>query len=83
MSDFYEINLIDWENKEDMRHREWSEKYKYASIEGFKNRGKKESDIIFLEWGNDLDEVLENINTFQQVDKLKIRVTKYRREEND
>tara|TARA_B100000287_G_scaffold318400_1_gene302174 strand:+ start:687 stop:938 length:252 start_codon:yes stop_codon:yes gene_type:complete len=83
MSDFYEINLIDWENKEDMRHREWSEKYKYASIEGFKNRGKKESDIIFLEWGNDLDEVLENINTFQQVDKLKIRVTKYRRKEND
>jgi len=83
MSDFYENDLIEWENKEDMRHQEWSEKYKYASIEGFKNRGKKESDIIFLEWGNDLDEVLENINTFQQVDKLKIRVTKYRREEND
>ncbi len=83
MSDFYETELIAYENKQDMMHREWSEKYKYASIEGFKNRGKKESDIIFLEWGNDLDEVLENINTFQQVDKLKIRVTKYRREEND
>ena len=83
MSDFYETELIAWENKEDMRHREWSEKYKYASIEGFKNRGKKESDIMFLEWGNDLDEVLENINTFQQVDKLKIRVTKYKRDQND
>ena len=83
MSDFYETDLLIWENKQDTLHREWGEKYKYASIEGFKNRGKKESDIIFLEWGNDLDEVLKNINTFQQVDKLKIRVTKYRREEND
>ena len=83
MSDYYETDLIVWENKEDMRHREWSEKYKYASIEGFINRGKRENDIIFLEWGNDLDEVLENINTFQQVDKLKIRVTKYRRDQND
>ena len=83
MSDFYETELIAYENKQDMRHREWSEKYKYASIEGFKNRGKKEDDVIFLEWANDLDEVLENINTFQQVDNLKIRVTKYRREEND
>jgi hypothetical protein len=81
MSDYYETDLIVWENKEDMRHREWSEKYKYASIEGFINRGKRESDIIFLEWGNDLDEVLENINTFQQVDKLKIRVTKYKRDQ--
>jgi len=83
MSDFYEIELIEWENKEDMRHREWSEKYKYASVEGFRNRGKREDDIIFLEWANDLDEVIENINIFQQVDKLKIRVTKYRREGND
>tara|TARA_B100001094_G_scaffold313974_1_gene352349 strand:+ start:4237 stop:4485 length:249 start_codon:yes stop_codon:yes gene_type:complete len=79
MSDYYETDLLIWENKQDTLHREWGEKYKYASIEGFKNRGKKESDIIFLEWGNDLDEVLENINTFQQVDKLKIRVTKYKR----
>jgi hypothetical protein len=83
MSDFYETALIEYENKQDMRHREWSEKYKYASVEGFRNRGKKEDDIIFLEWANDLDEVLENINTFQQVDNLKIRVTKYRREDND
>jgi len=83
MSDYYETDLIVWENKEDMRHREWSEKYKYASIEGFINRGKRESDIIFLEWGNDLDEVLENIDTFQQVDKLKIRVTKYKRDKDD
>ena len=83
MSDFYETDLTEWENKQDTLHREWGEKYKYASIEGFKNRGKKESDIIFLEWGNDLDEVLENINTFQQVDKLKIRVTKYKRDKND
>ena len=83
MSDYYETDLIVWENKEDMRHREWSEKYKYASIEGFINRGKRESDIIFLEWGNDLDEVLENIDTFQQVDKLKIRVTKYKRDQDD
>tara|TARA_B100000131_G_scaffold130055_1_gene126914 strand:- start:92 stop:343 length:252 start_codon:yes stop_codon:yes gene_type:complete len=83
MSDFYETELRAYENKQDMQHREWSEKYKYASVEGFKNRGKKESDIIFLEWANDLDELMENINTFQQVDKLKIRVTKYKREEND
>ena len=83
MSDFYETDLTEWENKQDTLHREWGEKYKYASVEGFKNRGKKESDIIFLEWGNDLDEVLENINTFQQVDKLKIRVTKYKRDKND
>jgi len=81
MSDFYETNLIVWENKEDMRHREWSEKYKYASVEGFKNKGKEESDIIFLEWCNDLDEVLKNIDTFQQVDNLKIKVTKYKRTE--
>ena len=81
MSDYYETDLLIWENKQDTLHREWGEKYKYASIEGFKNRGKKESDIIFLEWGNDLDEVLENINTFQQVDKLKIRVTKYKRDQ--
>jgi len=83
MSDFYETDLIVWENKQDMMHREWSEKYKYASVEGFKNRGKKESDIIFLEWADNLDEVLSNIDTFQQFDKLKIRVTKYRREKND
>lgn len=83
MSDYHETELIAYENKQDMMHREWGEKYKYASIEGFKNRGKKESDIIFLEWGNDLDEVLKNINTFQKVDKLKIRVTKYKRGQND
>ena len=83
MSDFYETDLTEWENKQDTLHREWGEKYKYASVEGFKNRGKKEDDIIFLEWANDLDEVLENINIFQQVDKLKIRVTKYKRDKND
>ena len=79
MSDYYETDLIAWESKEDMRHREWSEKYEYASIEGFKNKGKKESDIIFLEWADNLDDVLKNIDIFQQVDKLKIRVTKYKR----
>ena len=83
MSDFYETNLLVWENKQDMIHREWSEKYKYASVEGFKNKGKKESDIIFLEWADNLDEVLKNIDEFQQVDKLKIRVTKYKRGQND
>ena len=83
MSDFYETNLLVWENKQDMIHREWGEKYKYASIEGFKNKGKKESDIIFLEWADNLDEVLKNIDEFQQVDKLKIRVTKYKRGQND
>ena len=83
MADYYETELIAYENKQDIMHREWGEKYKYASVEGFKNRGKKESDIIFLEWGNDLDEVLENINIFQQIDKLKIRVTKYKRDKND
>ena len=76
MSDLYELDLIAYENKQDMIHREWSEKYKYASVEGFKNKGKKESDIIFLEWADNLDEV-------QQVDKLKIRVTKYERGQND
>ena len=81
MSEFYELDLIAYENKQDMIHREWSEKYEYASVEGFKNKGKKESDIIFLEWANDLDEVLENINIFQQIDKLKIRVTKYKRDQ--
>ena len=79
MSDFYETDLIAYENKQDTMHREWSEKYKYASVEGFKNKGKKESDIIFLEWADNLDEVLSNIDTFQQFDKLKIRVTKYKR----
>ena len=79
MSDYYETDLIAWESKEDMRHREWSEKYKYASIEGFKNKGKKESDIKFLEWADNLDDVLKNIDIFQQVDKLKIRVIKYKR----
>ena len=83
MSDFYELDLIAYENKQDMIHREWSEKYKYASVEGFKNKGKKESDIIFLEWADNLDEVLKNIDEFQQVDKLKIRVTKYERGQND
>lgn len=83
MSDLYETDLIAYENKQDMMHREWSEKYKYASVEGFKNQGKRESDIIFLEWGNDLDEVLKTIDTFQQDDKLKIRVTKYKRNQDD
>ena len=83
MSDLYELDLIAYENKQDMIHREWSEKYKYASVEGFKNKGKKESDIIFLEWADNLDEVLKNIDEFQQVDKLKIRVTKYKRGQND
>ena len=79
MSDYYETELIAYENKQDMMHREWSEKYKFASVEGFKNKGKKESDIIFLEWADNLDEVLKNIDEFQQIDKLKIRVTKYKR----
>ena len=81
MSDYYETELIAYENKQDMMHREWSEKYKFASVEGFKNKGKKESDIIFLEWADNLDEVLKNIDEFQQIDKLKIRVTKYRRDQ--
>ena len=79
MSDYYETELIAHENKQDMIHKEWSEKYKYASVEGFKNKGKKESDIIFLEWADNLEEVLKNINEFQQIDKLKIRVIKYKR----
>jgi len=83
MSDYYETNLIVWENKQDMIHREWSEKYKYASIEGFKNKGKKESDIIFLEWADDLEEVLYWIKEFQDEDNLKIKVTKYRRDQDD
>ena len=83
MSDLYELDLIAYENKQDMIHREWSEKYKYASVEGFKNKGKKESDIIFLEWADNLDYVLKNIDIFQRVDKLKIRVTKYERGQND
>ena len=83
MSDYYETDVIAYENKQDMIHREWSEKYKYASVEGFKNKGKEESDFIFLEWGNNLDEVLKTIDTFQQVDKLKIRVTKYKRGQDD
>ena len=83
MSDYYETEVIAYENKQDMIHREWSEKYKYASVEGFINRGKKESDSIFLEWCDDLDEVLKNIDTFQQVDNLKIRVTKYKRDQDD
>ena len=41
MSDFYEIELIAYENKQDMMHREWGKKYKYASVEGFKNKGKE------------------------------------------
>jgi len=81
MSDFYETNLIVWENKQDMIHREWSEKYEYASVEGFKNKGKKESDLIFLEWADDLDEVLYWIKEFQNEDNLKIRVTKYKRDQ--
>ena len=83
MSDFYEIELIAYENKQDMMHREWGKKYKYASVVGFKNKGKEESDIIFLEWCDDLDEVLKNIDTFQQVDNLKIKVTKYKRNKDD
>ena len=79
MSDYYETELIAHENKQDMIHKEWSEKDEYASVEGFKNKGKKESDIIFLEWADNLDEVLKNINEFQQIDKLKIRVIKYKR----
>ena len=81
MSDYYETNLIAYENKQDMIHREWGEKYKYASVEGFKNKGKKESDIIFLEWADNLDELLKWVKTFQNDDNLKIRVTKYRRDQ--
>ncbi len=83
MSDLYETDAIAYENKQDMIHREWSEKYKYASVEGFKNKGRKESDLIFLEWANDLDEVLYWIKEFQDDDKLKIRVTKYKRDQDD
>ena len=81
MADYYETNLIAYENKQDMIHREWGEKYKYASVEGFKNKGKKESDIIFLEWADNLDELLKWVKTFQNDDNLKIRVTKYRRDQ--
>ena len=49
----------------------------------FKNKGKQESDIIFLEWADNLDDVLKNIDIFQRVDKLKIRVTKYKRIKHD
>tara|TARA_Y100001963_G_scaffold153196_1_gene239512 strand:- start:703 stop:954 length:252 start_codon:yes stop_codon:yes gene_type:complete len=83
MSDYYETDLLIWENKQDTIHREWSDKYEHASIEAFKNRGKKESDIIYLEWANDLDEVLYWIKEFQDNDKLKIRVTKYKRDQDD
>ena len=83
MSYLYETEVIAYENKQDMMHREWGEKYKYASVEGFKNQGKRETDIIFLEWADNLDEVLKNIDTFQQVDNLKIRVTKYKRDQDD
>tara|TARA_R100000152_G_C6629985_1_gene77880 strand:- start:175 stop:423 length:249 start_codon:yes stop_codon:yes gene_type:complete len=81
MSDFYETNLIAHENKQDTIHREWSDKYKHASIEAFKNRGKKESDILYLEWADNLDELFYWIRTFQNDDKLKIRVTKYKRDQ--
>ena len=79
MSDYYETDVIAYENKQDMMHREWGEKYKYASVEGFKNK----SDLIFLEWADDLDEVLYWIKEFQDKDNLKIRVTKYRRDQDD
>ena len=83
MSDYHETDLIAYENKQDMIYREWSEKYKYASVEGFKNQRKQESDLIFLEWADDLDEVLYWIKEFQNVDNLKIRVTKYKRDQDD
>ena len=55
MSDFYETNLIAYENKLDILHDNWNNKY-YAYVEAFENRLRKEEDVIYNDWEDTMDE---------------------------
>jgi|TARA_Y100001970_G_C14016916_1_gene741409 hypothetical protein len=78
MSDFYETNLIAYENKLDILHDKWNRKY-YAYIEAFENRLRKEEDCIYNDWVDTLDELLELVSSHHK-DNLKVRITRYKRE---
>jgi hypothetical protein len=77
MSDYYETALIEYENKQDILHDYWNKKY-YAYIEAFEDRLKSEDDVLYNDWVNTLDELLDLIKIHHH-DKLKIRVTRYKR----
>ena len=79
MSDFYETNLIAYQNKLDLLHSEWNNKY-YAYVEAFKNRLREEEDVIYNDWVDTLDELLEIVGIHHK-DNLKVRITTYKRED--
>tara|TARA_R100001594_G_C3853719_1_gene219105 strand:+ start:176 stop:457 length:282 start_codon:yes stop_codon:yes gene_type:complete len=75
MSDFYETNLIAYQNKLDLLHSEWNNKY-YAYVEAFKNRLREEKDVIYNDWVDTLDELLELVNSHHK-DGLKVRIRRF------
>ena len=77
MSDFYETVLIEYENKQDILHDYWNRKY-YGYVEAFEDRLKSEDDVLYNDWVDTLDELLDLIKIHHN-DKLKIRVTRYER----
>ena len=77
MSDYYETNKIAYENKQDILHDYWNRNY-YAYIEAFEDRLKSEDDVLYNDWVNTLDELLD-LTKIHHNDKLKIRVTRYKR----
>ena len=81
MSDFYETNLIAYENKLDLLHDKWNKKY-YAYVEAFKNRLREEKDVIYNDWVDTLDELLELVNSHHK-DGLKVRIRRFITPEED
>ena len=81
MSDFYETDSIAYENKLDLLHSEWNRKY-YAYIEAFKNRLREEKDVIYNDWVDTLDELLELVNSHHK-DGLKVRIRRFITPEED
>ena len=81
MSDFYETDSIAYENKLDLLHSEWNRKY-YAYIEAFKNRLREEKDVIYNDWVDTLDELLELVSSHHK-DGLKVRIRRFTNPEED
>ncbi len=75
MSDFYETKLKKKEEKDDLLHSEWNRKY-YAYIEAFKNRLREEKDVIYNDWVDTLDELLELVSSHHK-DGLKVRIRRF------
>tara|TARA_B100001094_G_scaffold8710_1_gene7848 strand:- start:1301 stop:1582 length:282 start_codon:yes stop_codon:yes gene_type:complete len=81
MSDLNETKLKKKEEKDDLLHSEWNRKY-YAYIEAFENRLREEKDVIYNDWVDTLDELLELISSHHK-DNLKVRIRRFTTPEED